>query len=103
MMFFDVDLHVLSVGLCRIDPPVKSSLGQEDFDGGNSTADAGDAKHCREEYCKQVPQDIDEKAESDEQQPYDEESGREVSGGLRNRVCVEPKAHIFFQVLSTKS
>jgi len=84
-MFFNVDLHVVSVWFALI-YLVQFSLEQENLKGRDATADAGDAEHHREEYCKQVPQHIDKKSESDEQQPYNEKSGCEVSGGLRN--CV---------------
>ena len=64
-MLFDMDAYVVSVWFALI-YLVQFSLEQEDLKGGNSTANAGDAEHHREEYCKQVPQDIDEKSESDE-------------------------------------
>jgi hypothetical protein len=98
-MFLNVNPDVFSVGFRRIDPPVQSSLEQEDLEGGNPTTDAGNEKHYRGEYCKQVPQDIDKKAKSDEQQPYDEKSGCEVSGGLRNGVGIEAKIH--FSILDS--
>jgi hypothetical protein len=93
-MFFDVDPDVFSVGLRRIDLPVHSSLGQEDLEGRDSTADAGDYEHGRGQQCKQVPQNEHEKSESDQQQSDDEKSGCEVSGGLRNCICVKAKTHI---------
>ena len=92
-MFLGVDLYVISVGFFRIDLSIQSSLHQEYLDGGNPTTDAGDDEHCREEYREQLPQDIDKKSESDEQHPNDEKSGCEVSGGLRNCVCVKAKTH----------
>jgi hypothetical protein len=93
VIFFDVDLDVISVGFFRIDPLSQMLLHQEYLDGGNPAADAGDNEHCRKEYREQLPQDIDKKSESDEQHSDDEKSGREVSGGLRNCVCVKAKTH----------
>lgn len=92
-MFLGVDLYVISVGFFRIDPLIQSSLHQEYLDGGNPTADAGDDERCREEHREQLPQDIDKKSKPDEQQTDDEKSGCEVSGGLRNCVCVKAKTH----------
>ncbi len=97
-----MDAYVISVWFALI-YLVQFSLEQENLKGRDATADAGDAEHRREENCKQVPQDVDKKPESDEQQPYNEKSGCEVSGGLGNCVCVKAKTHIFFQILSTTS
>jgi hypothetical protein len=91
-MFLDVDPDVFSVGLVGIGL-IQFPLEQEDLEGGNSTADAGDAEDSREEYREQFPQDVDKKSEPDQQQPYNEKSGCEVSGGLGDGVAVKPKTH----------
>lgn len=97
-MFFDVDLDVLPVGFGGIDF-VYSSLCPEDSYRRDPTADAGDAEHCREEYCKQFPQNIDQKTKSNQQQTYDEKSCRKVSRCLRNCVRVKTKAHVSYLVV----
>jgi len=102
VVLFDVDSDVLSVWLVGVGL-VYSSLHQEDFDGGNSATDAGDAEHCCKEHCKQIPQDIDEKSESDEHQTDDEYPGCEVSGGLRYRVAVEAETHLQTSIVKEKA
>lgn len=91
-MLFDVDSYVVSVRFALV-YLVQLSLEQEYLDGCNSTADTGDAEDGRKEYRKQVPQNEDEKAETDQQQSNDEKTGREVSGGLGYRICIKTKAH----------
>ena len=52
-VFFYMDSDVFSVGVRIIGSRlVQFVLEPEDFEGGNSTADAGDAEHSREEYRK---------------------------------------------------
>ena len=89
----DLDVFSVTLRVVGIDF-IQSSLCPKDSDSGNPAAYPSNEEHYRGEYCKQISQDINQKSESDQQQPYDKKSGCEVSGCLGNDVRVETKTHI---------
>jgi hypothetical protein len=103
VMIFDVNANVLPIGVGIVgDSFVQPVQGPEDLDGGHSAANPGYNEYDGEKDGEQISEDVDQKAETDQQQSDDEQSGGEVSRRLGNDICVKAEAHGCFQTLIKK-
>ena len=91
---FVSDADVFSVAVFRfVGEFVYLPLCPEDFDCGSYRAYACGTEKYREKNGEEVPQNKNQKAKPDQHHPRNKDTGGDISGSLRYRVCVKTKIH----------